>query len=179
MYDLRKIVIIGNYDSDQQIGLQTTAMLTDGLRVESLLYLDDVNSMIDKEEIKESLKSELYDDQYDNDTLTIKIKEVINGEHAINKLSKFISKHWNSDTLIYYYLPTDKCFEMLEKNLREKNVNIFISKYHDLFIDNINIEKDIYTIMKEQGLKTENMYKDSQISLAYFLSCLVEKIMSK
>lgn len=179
MYDLNKIIIIGDYTPNQQEELQTIVMVTDGLRVDSLLYLDDINSLVEKGTVREQLKSELYSDQYDEDNLKIKVKEVINGEHAMNKVSKFINKYWTPDTLVYYYRPNEQCFNILNKNLLNIDSRIYLCKYHDIFIDKNNIEKPIYEIMKDEGLKTQNLIQDSIVSLAYFLSCLVEKILSK
>lgn len=179
MYDLTKIVILGNWNYKDKQGLQTVVMKTDGLKIDSILYLCDSNTIGgDKKTIKEEIKSELYEDQYD-DSLKIKVKEVINGEHAVLTIADFIDKQWTEDTLLYFYDAGDNVFEKLEKALLDKNGKIYLNDYYDIFVDGHDIEKDIITIMKEQGLKTENMYKDSQISFAYFLSALIEKMMSK
>lgn len=179
MYDLKKIIIYGNWEYSDKEGLQTIIMQTDGLKIISLLYLCDKNTIgEDKKELKNEIKTELYDDQYDDD-LKIKIKEVLNGEHAVIEIAKFINKRWEDDTLLYYYNANDRVYNKLEKELKNNNGEIYLSDYHDIFMDGHNIDKDIITIMKEQGLKTENMIKDSQISFAYFLSALVEKILSK
>ena len=53
MYDLNKIIIIGDYTPNQQEELQTIVMVTDGLRVDSLLYLDDINSLVEKGTVKD------------------------------------------------------------------------------------------------------------------------------
>ena len=179
MYDLEKIIILGNWKLKDKENLQTIVMKTHGLKVENILYLCDINSTAgDKKSIKKELKEELYSDMYDDD-LKIKIREVLNGEHAITEIAKFIDNLWTDDILLYYYDPDDKVYETLEKLLMNTNGAIYLNDYHDLFIDGKNIEKDIITIMKEQGLKTENMIKDSQISFVYFLSALVEKMHSK
>ena len=179
MYDLKKILIIGKWKPEDKSCLQTIVMKTDGLKVESILYLCDNNSTAgDKKSVKKELKKELYADQYDDD-LAIKVKEVINGEHAIIEIAKFINKQWSDDILLYYYDSEDSTYIKLEKELMNTNSNIYLNDYHDIFVDRKNIDKDILTIMKEQGLKTENMIKDSQISFTYFLSALVEKMLSK
>lgn len=179
MYDLEKIVIVGNFHFSDREGLNTIVMKTDGLKVESVLCLCDMGTTSgDPTDVQNDILSELYSDQYDDD-LKIKVKEVINGEDAVIRISDFISKYWNENTLLYYYDPTDKVFDKLHKELEKKNGHIYLTDFYDLFNDGHNIDKDIYDIMKEQGLKTENLIKDSQVSLAYFLSALVEKILSK
>ena len=179
MYDLSKIIIIGRWELSDKEGLQTVVMKTDGLKVENILYLCDVGTTGgDKKSVKDELKCELYSDQYDDD-LSIKVKEAMNGVHAVDEISKFIDKVWTDDTLLYYYGADESVFNRLEKELKNRNGRIYMSDYHDIFIDGRNIEKDIKVIMKEQGLKTENMIADSQISFVYFLSALVEKILSK
>lgn len=179
MYDLKKIIILGDFNYSDKEGLETVVMKTDGLKIESILYLCDTGATSgDSSIIKEEVKSELYADQYDDD-LKIKVKEVFNGEDAVNRIAKFVDKNWDDDQLLYYYKSTDKVFSKLTKELEKKNGKIYLVDYYDLFSDGKNIEKDIYEIMKDQGLIMENLIKDSKISLAYFLSALVEKILSK
>ena len=179
MYDLQKIIVIGDFQLSDKEGLETVVMKTDGLKVESLLYLCDHGSTAgDDTDIKNDVLSELYSDQYDDD-LKVKIKEVINGDDAVIRIADFINKVWNEDTLLYYYDADDRVFNRLTKELEKQNGHIYLVDFYDLFIDGHNIEKDIFNIMKEQGLKVENLIKDSKISLAYFLSALVEKVLSK
>lgn len=180
MYDLEKIIIVGNFHFSDKEGLYTTVMKTNGLKIESVLYLCDKGATSgDDTIIKNDILSELYSDQYDDD-LEIEVKEVINGEDTVINISDFVNDIWNEDTLLYYYGPTDDdVFNKLFKELEKRDGRIYIVDYYDLFNDGHNIEKNIYDIMKDQGLHTENLIKDSQISLAYFLSALVEKILSK
>ena len=179
MYDLRKIIILGSWGIDDRESLTTVVMQTNGLKIENILYLCDKGTIgNDKKVIKSEIKSELYDDMYDDD-LKIKVTEVLCGEHAIELIAKFIDKIWTNDTLLYYYEADNKVYNKLEKELRDRNVKIYLSDYYDILMDGHNIEKDLSTIMKEQGLKTENLIKDSQISFVYFLSALVETILSK
>ena len=181
MYDLKKIVIVGTWDLKDKECLQTIALKTNGLKTESLLFISDIGicpTKEDKKTLKKELKEELYYDQYDDD-LVIKVKEAANGKHAVQILGDFIAKNWDEDTLVYIFEPGDNVFEQLEKELMNKDGHIYLTDYYNLFLDGHDIDKDIYTIMKEQGLKTENLIKDSQISLAYFLSVLIEKILSK
>lgn len=179
MYDLQKIIIVGDFHFSDKEGLETVVMKTDGLKVESVLYLCDHGATAGNDtEIKNDVLSELYSDQYDDD-LKIKIKEVINGEDAVMRIADFVNKAWNEDTLLYYYDASDKVFSRLTKELEKRNGRIYLVDFYDLFLDGHEIEKNIFDIMKDQGLKTENLIKDSKISLAYFLSALVEKILSK
>lgn len=179
MYDLNKIIVIGDFQLDDREGLQSIVMKTDGLKVESVLYLCDMGTTSgDDTEVREEILSELYSDQYDDD-LEIFITEVLNGEDAYIHIGDFINSNWNEDMLVYYYEPNNRVFDKLTKYLEKKNGHIYLTDYHDLFNDGHNIEKNIYDIMKEQGLKIENLIKDSQISLVYFLGALVEKVLSK
>lgn len=180
MYDLEKIIIIGDFNYRDKENLYTTVMKTNGLKIESVLYLCDMGTITtDDTEVKNEIISELYEDQYDLDDLKIKVKEVFNGEDAIMKIGNFINKIWNEDTLVYFYNAQDEVFERLEKYLEKKNGRIYLTDYYDLFTNYDSDEKNIYTIMEEQGLKTENLYKDSQVQLVYFLGALVEKLLSK
>ena len=179
MYDLEKIIVLSNWDIEDREALQTVVMKTHGLKIENILYLCDMNATGgDKKKVKKELKDELYLDQYDDD-LKIKIKEVVNGEHAVIEIAKFIDKIWNPDTLLFFYDDNQSVFEKLEKELLSKNGSIYLSDYYDIFTEKREIEKDIFTIMEEQGLKMNNLIKESQLSFIYFLSALVEKILSK
>lgn len=179
MYDLEKIIVLSNWDLEDREALQTVVMKTHGLKIENILYLCDINATGgDKKKVKKELKDELYLDQYDDD-LTIKVKEVVNGEHAVIEIAKFINKIWNPDTLLFFYDDNQSVFEKLEKELLSKNGSIYLSDYYDIFTEKREIEKDIFTIMEEQGLKMNNLIKESQLSFIYFLSALVEKILSK
>lgn len=179
MYDLEKIIVLSNWDLEDREALQTVVMKTHGLKIENILYLCDINATGgDKKKVKKELKDELYLDQYDDD-LKIKVKEVVNGEHAVIEIAKFIDKIWNSDTLLFFYDDNQSVFEKLDKELLSKNGSIYLSDYYDIFTEKREIEKDIFTIMEEQGLKMNNLIKESQLSFIYFLSALVEKILSK
>ena len=178
MYDLHKIIIMGKYDLEDRDYIETVAMVTDGMRIDSILYLNTIGSMPEKDKIREEIKSELYADMYDEDNLSIKVKECINGMDCMNKLAKFISKKYNHDTLLYFYEPDDGCYEYLKKSLLDINKDIYIDEYSSIFLDK-NTDNDIYTIMKINNMKTENLIKDNKISMVYFLSGLIEKLYSK
>lgn len=180
MYSLKKIIIMtNNYNLSDQELLETVVMVTEGMRIRSLLYINDINSIgSEKKDLKKEIKSELYDDMYDEDELKIKLKEAINGEDAICKVRKFIEKYWDEDTLIYFYEPNIDCYNYLEKLLKNDDVRIYLQNYKDLFsVEEIN--NDIYNIMKINGLKTENLIKDNKISMIYFLNGLVEVLLNK
>ena len=180
MYNLDKIIIMGNYDLEDQIGIETVVMKTKGLKIESILYLNSSGSIGEnKKDLKNEIIGELYADQYDEDDLKIKIKECINGEDCMCKIRNFIIKKWNPDTLIYYYEPDEDCYEYLKNELLKENKDIFIQEFHDIFIDGKNTDNDIYEIMKINNLKVENLIKENKISMIYFLSALVEKLLSK
>lgn len=179
MYDLHKLIIMGKYDLLDTQCLETVVLETDGMRINSILYLNDIGSLSDKDEIKTEIKSELYSDMYDEDNLKIKIKECINGEDCMNKVSKFIHKRWNSDTLLYFYDPDNGCYEKLETLLKNLDGSIYLEDYHNIFNDKKDTDNDIYTIMKNNNMKTENLIKENKISMVYFLSGLVEKLFSK
>jgi hypothetical protein len=178
MYDLDKIVIIGNWEYGDKNFLNTVVLVTKGLKVVSLLYIADNGFIGNKKEFKKELRGELFEDQYDSD-LIIKTKEVYNGEEAVEKMSKFISSNYNEDTLLYFFEPKDSTFDKLRKKLESIDGGIYLSEYHDIFNDGTSIEKNIYDIMKEQGIKVDLMMKDSYISKAYFLSTLIEKLLSR
>lgn len=177
MYDLRKIIIMGNFHLKDQTEIEAVVMQTDGMKIEKLLYLNRVGIIGgDKKSLKDSIKSELYSDSYDDD-LQIKIKECINGEDAICKISKFITKNWDENTMVYFYEPTDECFDYLKNRLMNINNAIYLEDYMSIFGD--NIDNDIYTIMEINNLKTQNLIKDNKISMVYFLGGLIEKLFSK
>lgn len=180
MYDIHKIIIIGNYDMDDRQGLETVVMETDGMRINSMLYINDIGSIPDKKALKNELKSELYSDMYDEDNLKIKCKEAINGMDAMNKISEFISKKYTENTLLYFYEPDSACYDYLEQQLLNTDGRIYMSTFDDL-IENIGTEnhRDIYEIMKINNLKTENLIKENKVSMIYFLHALVEKLLSK
>ena len=177
MYELKKIVIIGNYDLEDDSDLKTVALETSGLCVNSLLYIGDRGSCIDKKATKAELKDELYSDQYDEDSLKIYVKEAYNGEDAVDILLKYIEKKWDKDTLVYYYNPNDEIMDCLCEKSPSIDCRLHIEDYYDIFGG--KPAKDIYTIMEENGLNLKNLLKDSYISLAYFLSTLVEVMLSR
>lgn len=177
MYDLKKIIILGNYDLEDTDCLKTIALQTSGLRVDSMLYINDRGSCYDKELVKSELKDELYSDQYDDDSLEIKVKEAYNGENACDILLKYISKRWDKNTIVYFYNPNDEQLDYLCDHSSNIDSRLHICDYYELF--NGKPSKDIYAIMEENGLNLKNMLKDSYISLAYFLSTLVEVMLSR
>ena len=170
MYNLNKMIILKS-------GNSFYAMITHGLKVISILYIQQ-SKISNKEDIKNDLRSELYSDQYGDD-LKIKVKESLNIEDSIIKLCKYISKNWEYDMQIYFYNPEAEFMEKIKDSLLNIDGSIYVFEYHDIFVDKYSIDKDIFTIMKENGLKTENMIKDSQISFIYFLSALVEVLLSR
>lgn len=179
MYDLRKIIIMGNYNLDEQIEIETVVMQTQGMKIENLLYINKVGTISgEKKKLKDEIMSELYDNMYDDD-LTIKVKESISGEDAMCKVAKFINKIWDNDTIVYFYDPSLECFDYLKKRLLEYNKDIVMDDYSAIFSDGKDTVNDIYTIMKNNNLKIENLIKDNKISMAYFLHGLVEKLFSK
>ena len=183
MYDLNKIIVIGSYLPNDEDSLETVVMKTNGMKVTDLLYINDRNSCPNKhteeydEYIKE-LRDELYEDMYDDD-LNIKASDAFTGEDAIKQVATFIDDIWDNDSLLYFYNSESKTFNLLERELMCFNGKIYLSDYHDIFVDGKDIEKDITVIMKEQGLNTANMLKDSTISFMYFLHGLVEKMINK
>lgn len=180
MYDIHKIVIMGNFNPDDRQGIESVVMVTDGMRIESILYVNELDSIPDKKALKEELKSELYSDMYDEETLKIKTKEAINGLDAINKISEFILKRYTPDTLLYFYNPNEDCYNYLENKLYESDSSIYLSKYEDL-IDNYGEEgyNDIYKIMEINNMKIENLIKENKLSMIYFLHGLIERLLSK
>lgn len=179
MYDLEKIVIISKADLNDKECLTSVVMRTNGLKVTDLLYLDDANSIKgNKKVVKKELKDQLYDDMYDDD-LNIRVKEVYDGNEVVARIATFIDNIWTTETMVYAYDLKDSMFNKLHKEIEQYNGKIYLDDYYNIFVDGREIEKDILTIMKEQGLKTENMIKDSHISFIYFLHALVEKMMSK
>ena len=177
MYDIRKIIILGNFNKNDQSGIETVAMQTDGLKIENILYINSSGIIGDsKKDLKNEIREELYADQYDDD-LKIKIKEAINGEDCMYKLCDWIIKKWNSNTLIYYYNPNDECYDILYNELKNYDSSIYIENYNKVFDSSSDI--DIYEMMQRNGLKVENLIQDNNISMVYFLSALVEKLYSK
>lgn len=177
MYDLKKIVILGNFNQADTYDLKVYIMKTNGLRIDKLTYLADKGSFgEDEDEIIEELKSELYDDQYDENT-KIKVKEVYDGKDAINKIVKFIAKNYEEDMLVYYYEPDKEVFSKICKKLEDVDSHIYIQEYSSLFGN--QSDKNIYELMEYEGLKMENLIKDSQVSFIYYLSALVEQFMSR
>lgn len=179
MYDLNKIIIIGDYHLDDEEGLETVVMKTDGMKILDLLYINDrgfIND--DKSSIEKELKSELYDDMYDDD-LNIRIKEAYDGKDALNKVASFIDDIWDKDSLLYFYNAKSKCFNYLVKELEKYNGRIYLANYYDIFVEGQDMEKPITEIMKEQGLRVENMLENSTISFMYFLHGLVEKMINR
>ena len=177
MFNMKKIIIIGNYDLEDKDGLKTIAMQTTGLRVDSMLYINDQGSCPDKKLVKNELREELYSDQYDEDSLKISVKEAFNGNDAAKILLEYLKKKWDKDTVIYYYEPHDDFFEYITDKSNEIDCRVHICDYYDIF--NGKPSKDIYTIMEENNLNIKNMLKDSYVSLAYFLSALVELMLSR
>ena len=180
MYDIHKIIIMGNFDLEDRQGIEAVVMETDGMRIESILYVNEIDSMPDKKALKEELKSELYSDMYDEDSLKIKVKEALNGMDVINKISNYLLKRYTDDTLLYFYNSNEDCYNYLEQKLYETDGKIYLSKYEDL-IDNYGEEgyNDIYTIMKTNNMKVENLIKENKLSMIYFLHGLVERLLSK
>ena len=179
MYNLKKIIIMGKYDLTDTRGLETIVMQTEGMRIVSLLYLNDTGSIPDKKSLISEIMGELYADQFDKDDIKIKVKEVINGEDCMCKIAAFLEKRWDSDTLVYFYDADDDCYDYLNNLLINTNNDIYLTDYHDMFIDKKDTDNDIYDIMKNNNLKIENLIKDNKISMVYFLSGLVEKLFSK
>lgn len=180
MYDIHKIIIMGNFNPEDRQGIESVVMVTDGMRIESILYVNELDSMPDKKALKAELKSELYSDMYDEETLKIKTKEAINGLDAINKIADFILKRYTPDTLLYFYNANEDCYNYLENKLYESDGSIYLSKYEDL-IDNYGEEgyNDIYKIMEINNMKVENLIKENKLSMIYFLHGLVERLLSK
>ncbi len=179
MYSLKKIIIMGNYDLEDKQGLETVVMQTEGMKIVSLLYINDVGSISDKKELVNEIKGELYSDQYDEDDLKIKVKQAISGEDCMCKIASHIAKRWDEDTLVYFYEPNEACYDYLENKLNNTNIDIYLENYYEIFTDGKNTENDIYKIMENNTLKVENLIKDNKISMVYFLSGLVEKLFSK
>ena len=176
MYDLNKIIIMGDYDLSDEDELETVVMKTIGMKVTDLLYINKKNFIYD--ELKDELKSELYDDMYD-DTLKIKTSDAYNGEDALTQVATFIDDVWDPDSLLYYYNASEENIDFLKDELKKYNGRIYLDEYYNIFTDGKDIDKDIIDIMKEQGLNTSNMLKDSSISFIYFLHGLVEKMINK
>ena len=170
MYDLTKIIVL-KYTNDPELII----MRTEGMKITDIYYSSNKGYYNDEEEMKKEIKSELYDDMYDDD-LNIILEETLNGELDTDSICSFIDDIWNPDTLLYTY-----GFDNTELSIEMSNYNgkIYVSDYFDIFMNGNNIEKDIVDIMKEQGLDTSVMLKDSKISFMYFLHALVEKIISK
>lgn len=177
MYDLNKIIIIGDYKLKDKSGLETVVMKTDGMKVLNLLYLNDRGS-IDVDETPDELKAELYDDMYDDD-LEIKVSEVYDGRDALKTVATFIDDIWDQESLLYYYNSNNDTFSFLADELEKYNGKIYLSDYHDIFVDGRDIEKPITEIMSDQGLNVQNMLEDSTISFIYFLHGLVEKMINR
>lgn len=179
MYDLKKIIVMGKYDLQDTQGLETVVMVTEGMRITSLLYINDVGTVSEKADLIKELKGELYADQYDEDELKIKVKQAINGEDAICKVGAYILKKWDPDTLVYFYDADNGCYDYLENYLYNENGDIFLEDYYDIFTDKHDTDNDIYTIMENNNLKVQNLIKENKLSMVYFLSGLVEKLFSK
>ena len=180
MYDIHKIIIMGNFNLEDKQGIESVVMVTDGMRIESILYINELDSMPDKKALKEELKSELYSDMYDEDSLKIKTKEAINGLDAMNKIADYILKKYTDDTLLYFYDSDEECYNYLEGRLYELDGKIYLSKYEDL-IDNYGKEgyNDIYKIMEINNMKVQNLIKENKLSMIYFLHGLIERLLSK
>ena len=52
MYNLHKIIIMGNFRPDDQQGLETVVMETYGMKILRVLYINDINSLKDKGSIR-------------------------------------------------------------------------------------------------------------------------------
>lgn len=178
MYNLHKIIIMGNFRPDDQQGLETVVMETYGMKILRVLYINDINSLRDKGSIKNEIISSLYADSYNPDDLKIKLYEAINGIDAMDRVIKFIVKRWDPDTITYYYDPDDDCYDYIENQLRNIDSSIYIDEYENIY-DGKDTKKDIYEIMAANNLKLDNLIKDDKISMIYFLSGLVEKLFSK
>ena len=180
MYDIHKIIIMGKFAPEDRQNIEAVVMETYGMRINSILYINEIGSIPDKKSLKEEIKSELYSDMYDEDSLKIKVKEAINGLDVMNKISEYILKRYTEDTILYFYDPNDECYNYLENMLYETDGRIYISKYEDL-IDNYGEEgyNDIYTIMKINNMKVENLIKENKLSMIYFLHGLIERLLSK
>lgn len=183
MYDLHKVIIIGGFSPGDKEELQTIAMETQGMRVCSVLYLDDAGSIkSDEEAVYQEIKDNLYDDMYDEDTLKIKAKEVYDGKEAIKRLAKYIDKCWDEseDLQVYYYEPDGTTFQKLQEALMERNGRIYLADYNEIFIDrNVETGKSIKEIMKSEGLKMENLIEGNNFLFIYYLAALVEKLLSR
>ena len=168
MYDLRKIIILGSWGIDDRESLTTVVMQTNGLKIENILYLCDKGTIgNDKKLIKSEIQSELYDDMYDDD-LKIKVKEVLCGEHAIELIAKFIDKIWTNDTLLYYYEANNKVYNKLEKELRNRNVEIYLSDYYDIFIDGSVNDGDISDYLSTETIRQkirDNYLRDTSVTI--------------
>lgn len=176
MYDLNKIIILGDYNLSDTDELETVVMKTIGMKITDLLYINKKNFIYNS--LKNELKSELYDDMYD-DTLNIILSDAYNGEDALKQVSRFIDDIWDPDSLLYYYDSSEKNIDFLKNELKKYNGKIYLDDYYNIFTEGRDIDKDIIDIMKEQGLNTRNMLKDSSISFIYFLHALLEKMINK
>ena len=162
MYDLKKIIIMGTYGLDDRQGLETVVMQTEGMKIISLLYINDTGSISDKKDLVKELKNELYADQYNEDDLKIKVKQAINGEDCMCKIASYVEKHWDENTLVYFYDANENCYNYLDKLLMNSNVDIYLEDYCDIFTHKKDMENNIYTIMENNNLKTENLIKISE-----------------
>lgn len=178
MYDLDKIIIIGDYSLNDNQCLETVVMHTDGMKILDLLYINDKNSISNEDDMKNELISELYDDMYDDD-LNIVIYEAFNGRDALSKTASFIDDIYNKNSLLYYYNAHDENYDFLNSELMKYNGRIYLEEYFNIFKEGKAINKSIVDIMTEQGLKTEAMLKDSTLSFIYFLHALIEKMINK
>lgn len=182
-----KIIIYTQADKNSKDQLQTVVMRTDGLRVTHVLYLDKVNTVKnDKKSVIAELRSELYEDMYDINDLVIKAKEVADGHHIAIRVAKFLYKIRKQqlesgevfeDDLILFYGDSDDMIDEIQKQVNNIDSDIHIQEYYSMFLSKPNIS--IIELMKINGLKTENLIPDSQISFTYFLSTLAEVINSR
>lgn len=177
--DVNKIIILSECELWWSDTLKTVAIHMDGMKTESILYLNDINSIHDEEELQSELMSELYDDCYDEDDIEIVCKEVYNGKHAMLELADYIYDNWSSETMILFYTPKEDAFNELKEKLNERDGDMYLMEYHELLKDKYDTERNIYDIMKFMGIKVENMIKDSYISKGYFLGALVDRFYSR
>ena len=173
---LHKAIILADWHPSDKERLQTVVMETRGMKVCSVLYIDDAGSIkSDKDTVKANLKSELYSDMYDDD-LKIKVKEAFDGKDAIKYIVKYLDKIWDEELQVYFYRPDEDTYELLQKKIEETNGRIYMDDYHSIFSDKRDIAKDIKEIMRDEGLKMENLIDDSQLSFVYYLTALVERL---
>lgn len=171
MYDLNKIIVL-KYDNDPEV----VVMKTIGMKITDILYINKQGYLTDDNyiDMEESIKSELYDDMYDDD-LNIILKESLDDNDYID-IASFIDDIWDKDSIVYTYGFDN---DGLKDEIKNYNGKIFIDDYYSMFVSGKDIEKPIETIMTEQGLNIGNMLKDSKLSFIYFLHALVEKLLSK